>query len=297
MYDAEVSGATGHLHASVRHLVTAEDAVRIDAIQQDFWLRYPAGEVVIARLFELLRMPRRVRMPSLLVYAPPNSGKTRIITRFLELYARECAAVDGEGEAVLSIQAPPTVDEKRLYLEILRAMQAPTPDATVPRLRTMVVRQLEARGVRLLIIDEMQHILDQRPSQLQVVLNTIKYLSNELALSIAGFGSGEAKALVKSDEHLAQRFEIVGLPSWSKKHRWLVELVGQRVARLPLRQPTAVDKAFMNTLSAAAGGVSGRMFTLLEDAAIAAIRNKDERLTADLLVKVLGQKEALEHAG
>lgn len=294
MSQTDTCGAFDHLEPSIRHLATADDAERLRAIESDAWLPYPPGEAVVDRLLELVRMPKRVRMPSLLVYAPPNSGKTRIIRRFLDLYLEEEARQEIEPGSVVAIQAPPTVDEKRLYLEILRGMQAPMPDVTVPRLRAMVVRHMEARTVRLLIIDEMQHILDQRASAQQIVLNTLKYLSNELSIAVAGFGSGEARALIKADEHLAQRFEIVGLPRWAKKERWVVELVRARVAHLPLRKPTKVDKALMNTLHVLAGNM-GAMFALLEKAAKEAIRTGTECITVGLLEQIVAQREQVEH--
>jgi hypothetical protein len=284
-----------HVQPSVRHLAAADDETRLRAIITDAWLTYPAGEMVVSRLFELVRMPRRLRMPSLLVYAPPNSGKSRIIRRFLDLYQAEVVGEVSDPGAVVSIQAPPTVDEKRLYMEILRSLQASTPDATVARLRSMVVRQLETRKAQLLTIDEMQHIFDQRPAARQVVLNTFKYLSNELGLAIAGFGSGEARALIQSDAHLAERFEVIGLPAWGR-HQWVVDLVRQRVALLPLRQETTVDRAFMNALRDVCHEAGGRMLHHLERCAKAAIQSGEERITRELIEGVATHKERVEHA-
>jgi len=71
-----------HLHPDIRHLAGADDAVRVEAIYQDHWISYPAGEEAIDRLFEHLYMPRRHRMPSLLHWADPNSGKTAIHKEF-----------------------------------------------------------------------------------------------------------------------------------------------------------------------------------------------------------------------
>lgn len=284
-----------HLHPDIRHLATADDETRLRAIITDIWLTYPAGEMVVSQLFELVRMPRRLRMPSLLVYAPPNSGKSRIIRRFLELYQALVAAESCDPGAVICIQAPPTVDEKRLYMEILRGLQAATPDATVARLRNMVVRQLEARKVQLLIIDEMQHIFDQRPVARQVVLNTLKYLSNELSLAIAGFGSGEARALIKSDQHLAQRFDVVGLPGWGK-HSWVVDVIRQRVALCPLRQATTIDRPFMDALRGVCHEAGGRMLHHLEQCARAAIQGGEERITPELILEVFTNGERVENA-
>jgi len=109
--------------------------------------------------------------------------------------------------------------EKRLYLDILTTMGAPAPDTTTPRLQAMVLRHLRARDVRLIIFDELQRATELRPRDQRTVLNVLKYISNQLSISLAGFGSGEAKALIQSDPHLEERFDIVALPMWTKSSR------------------------------------------------------------------------------
>jgi len=278
-----------HVHEAVRHLCTAPDSIRKAHILSDRYLSYPRGEEVVARLLAMASAPRRRRMTSLLVYAAPNMGKTTLIDRFLALYRR--ATEDSGASTVVSMQAPPTVDEKRFYAAFLEALPALVPDTTVTRLAAMVRRQLEARNVRLLIIDEMQHILGQRPAAVQVVLNTLKCLSNELSISIAGFGTGEAKSLIKSDPHLAERFDVVGLPEWAKKTKWTVDVVREKVAWFPLRQPTEVDRALMDMLRRVAGNLPGRWLDYLERAALEAINSGVERITPEILKLVAERRD------
>lgn len=284
-----------HLDERVKASALATDASRLALTSSDWWISYPPGEEVITRLFELIDLPLRQRPPSIVVHAPPNYGKTAIIARFMVLYAGRVSRDEADRDGVVVIQAPPTVDEKRLYLEILTAIGASAPNTTTAKLRSMVVNQLRQRRTRLLIIDELQHALVQRASAQQVVLNTLKYLSNELSLSIAGFGSRESKALVYSDEHLAQRFEVVALPAWDKKHSWVVDVVRQRVALFPLRRPTVIDRAFMNLLLQLCGPTGGRMLAMLERCAQSAIRDGSERLSVDLLEAVALKGKRLEH--
>lgn len=284
-----------HLDDRVKASALAADTSRLALVSSDWWISYPPGEDVITRLFELIDLPLRQRPPSIVVHAPPNSGKTAIITRFMALYAGRVSRDEADRDGVVVIQAPPTVDEKRLYLEILNAIGASSPNTTTAKLRAMVVNQLRQRRTRLLIIDELQHALAQRASAQQVVLNTLKYLSNELSLSIAGFGSRESKALVYSDEHLAQRFEVVALPAWDKKHSWVVDVVRQRIALFPLRRPTVIDRAFMNLLLQLCGPTGGRMLAMLERCARSAIRDGSERLSIELLEAVALKGERLEN--
>lgn len=284
-----------HVDERVRAAALADDPKRLELVSQDWWISYPPGEEIISRLFELHDFPQRQRPPSVVVYAPPNFGKSAIISRFRALFAGRVARMEADRDGVVFIQVPPTVDEKRLYLEILRSIGAAAPETTTARLRTMVINQLRQRRTRLLVIDEMQHALGQRASTQQLFLNTIKYLSNELSLSIAGFGSTETKALVYSDEHLAQRFELIALPAWDKSRSWVVDVVRQRIALFPLRKPTVVDRAFMNLLLQLCGPIGGRMLQMLERCARAAIEDGSERLTPSLMEAVALRRERLEH--
>lgn len=290
-----IKDAFTHLDERVSAAALADDPKRIELIYRDWWIPYPPGEDIVLRLFELHDAPQRQRPPSLLVYAPPNSGKSAIIARFQMLYAGRVARMEADPDGVVVIQAPPTVDEKRLYLEILRTIGAAAPETTTARLRGMVINQLRQRRTRLLIIDEMQHALGQRASSQQLFLNTIKYLSNELSLSIAGFGSTETKALVYSDEHLTQRFELVALPTWDKSRSWVVDVVRKRIALFPLRKPTVIDRAFMNLLLQLCGPTGGRMLQMLEHCAQAAIKDGAECLTPTLMEAVALRRDGREH--
>lgn len=275
-----------HLHPDIRHLATAELPVRKACILTDRWVSYPAADDAIDRLFEMVDMPPRVRMPSILFWAHPNMGKTHIQKHFLELYAARGTGGDGTSRgAVLWLELNDGLTEKRLYLDILTTMGAPAPDTTTPRLQAMVLRHLRARDVRLIIFDELQRATELRPRDQRTVLNVLKYISNQLSISLAGFGSGEAKALIQSDPHLEERFDIVALPMWTKKERWAVEAVKARIAFLPLRKPTVVDRELMETLLLHSRSLIGQMFRLLERAAIAAL-DREECLSAALIEAV-----------
>lgn len=109
--------------------------------------------------------------------------------------------------SVLWFELNDGLTEKRLYIDILTALNSPAPDTAAPRLQAMVMRHLSARGTRLMILDELQRVTELRPREQRAILNALKYLSNQLSMSLAGFGSGEAKALIKSDPHLEERFD------------------------------------------------------------------------------------------
>ncbi|WP_082560860.1 TniB family NTP-binding protein [Caulobacter sp. Root487D2Y] len=289
-----------HLHSEIRHLATAGILARKACIQTDRWISYPAAEDALERIFELLDMPPRLRMPSLLFWASPNMGKTHIQKRFIEL----CIARD-TGEAPKSLSKPEpygsvlwlevndNLSEKRLYMDLLNAFRAPCQDTTASRLQAMVLKHFEARSIRMIILDELQRITDLRDRDQRAILNVLKYLSNQLQVSIVGFGSGETKALIKSDAHLEERFDIVALPTWTTKEKWLVNLVSERIEYLPLRKPTSVDRALMEALFLHSRSLLGRMFDLIERTAIAALEH-DEQLSASLVEEVATRRRRKE---
>ena len=281
-----------HLSEQVRHLATADDMVRKVAIAVDTWIDYPIGKAALAALFRMRDQPERMRMPSMLFYAPPHMGKSAITWRCKHLH-EEQLKISPDLPGVVRMQAPPTVDERRFYQALLEAMGVRAPlDATIHRLNQLCVVHLRARRVRLLIIDEMQTILDQRANVVRVMVNTLKYLSNELRISIAGFGSGEALALIKADEHLAARFTVVELPSWTQRESWLREVIAERIALFPLRFATDIDKHLLNTIRRETAGRVGDYFDFLEEAALLAIETGTEKITPELFQRGAERKRS-----
>jgi hypothetical protein len=175
-----------HLDPRIRHLAAANDDQRRACIMADLWVPYPAGDQAVETLVWLVRQEPRLKMPSFLFCGNPHMGKSKILERFNQLLA-QYLAVDPGCYTALQVATPPTCDERRIYDAILLAMQFRTPmEINLSRLQRIVIDQLTARRVRLLIFEEMQQMVEQRAVAVRICLNTLKYLSNELRLSIAG---------------------------------------------------------------------------------------------------------------
>lgn len=275
-----------HVNPDVRHLVLSDLATRRSCIFQDIWIPYPAGDAAVRRLVEIYDMPRRRRMPSVLFYADPNMGKTTIIDRFSAVISsRDGADEAGEPRHILKLEANAELSEKRLYIDLLSAMKTHVPDASAARLQAKVLLHIAARQDKTLILDEMQNITELAPRSQRPVVNALRYISNQLSVSLACFGSYEAKALIEADPHLKQRFEIIPLPAWKAKEKWAVDTVRERIAYMPLRHATTVDRTFMNALIGHSDNLVGRMFDLLERAAAAALEH-EEQVTPELIEMV-----------
>ncbi len=211
-------GPFSHLHPDIAHLATADRSTRKAAILTDCWVSYPAAEDAIQRLFELLEMPPRLRMPSVLFWAGSNMGKSHIQTRFLGLVREQHPSAnqltdDGKlwrAEGVLRFEINDELNEKRLYVDILRKLNAPRPEVTAYRLQDMVLTHLSAGRIRMIILDEIQRITEFRVRDQRIVLNVLKYLSNQLCQSQelrSGWSQGLESEIAKTRNAVATSFK------------------------------------------------------------------------------------------
>ena len=99
---------------------------------------------------------------------------------------------------------------------------------------------MRAVGVHVLLLDEVHNILAGTFREQRIVLNALRYLSNELKISLLCFGVNEAREAISGDVQLARRFEEYPLPRWSADEGF-EQLVLAIVRNLPLRQPSMLS--------------------------------------------------------
>ena len=142
-----------------------------------------------------------------------------------------------------------------------------------------VVRLLKAIGLQVLVIDEVHNILAGTAREQRIVLNTLRYLSNELNLSLVCFGVPDAREAISGDAQLAQwRFDEMTLTRWSSTPAF-EELMISILRNLPLREPSVLTALSLRRILQITGGLTARIFRLMNDLAIAAIENGVERIT------------------
>jgi hypothetical protein len=66
------------------------------------------------------------------------------------------------------------------------------------------LRIMEAIGVQVLVIDEVHNILAGSYREQRIVLNTLRFLSNRLQISLVCFGVNEAREAISGDVVIAQ---------------------------------------------------------------------------------------------
>jgi hypothetical protein len=270
---------------SCRDAALLSNDERIHWLRQERWIQYPRAERILERLMDLVDYPPRDRMPCLVIYGATGMGKTRIIQKFLRDHRTHFDKKLGRTRLpVVSIQMPPSPSERDLYEEILAAMGGIFTYGTSVtthrhRIRALA-RQLE---VRMLVIDEIHSVLAGSFREQRILLNSIRFLANDLRLPLVCVGTHEAKQALMTDQQLADRFEAAELPAWENDSTFQ-QLLLSLESVLPLRQPSEFrDPKMHQRILTLTEGVLVRICRLVETAATDAIRCGQEHINLALL--------------
>jgi Bacterial TniB protein len=139
----------------------------------------------------------------------------------------------------------------------------------------------------MILIDEIHSILSGTAREQRVILNSIRFLANDLQVPIVCAGTHHAKQALMTDQQLADRFEAMELPAWQDDNAFQ-NLLSSFAAILPLRQPSALlDPKMRKRVLSLSEGVMVRICRLLEAAAVQAIRFGAERIEFACLSEAL----------
>lgn len=264
------------------------DQQRIGHILTERYIGYPNAMNILANMDDLINHPKTYRMPSMLLVAPTNNGKTILLQRFFDAYRPK---VNYESThlkiPVVYVQAPHIPNEKAFYVNILNALNAPHQKyATGTQLHNQVLRILQNIGTHILIIDEIHHILAGSYLSQRAFLNLIKYISNELQICIIGAGIRDAYSAINADKQLANRFEPNVLPNWKLDSDYF-RLLKSYESMFGLKNPSNItnEETAIKILSMS-GGTIGEISTILKKAAIMAIRTGYERIDLSMINKI-----------
>ena len=267
-------------------VLNGSDNDRITYLRKQKWIPYPMADRILAKLEDLRNYPTVDRMPNVLIVGNTNNGKTALINKFYKKnapYLREgdCNKVV---VPVLLVQAPPEPDERSFYNKILDILNAPIINSEKPdNKRRRIISLLKQLEVRLLIIDEIHHVLAGTPTKQRVFLNVLKYLSNELKISIVCAGIQEAFNVIQSDTQLANRFETMVLEQW-KYNETFNQLLINYESLLPLKNPSfLIENSMASKIIAMSDGLIGEISTILIRSAELAIKSGVEKINHKIL--------------
>lgn len=137
--------------------------------------------------------------------------------------------------------------------------------------------------IKLLIIDEIHHVLAGSPVKQRVFLNLLKHLSNELKISIVCVGTSEAFNVIQSNPQLANRFETVILERWKSDQSYL-QFLANYEALLPLEKPSFLTENSMAAkILSMSEGLIGEINTILIKAGELAIKSGINKIDHKIL--------------
>jgi hypothetical protein len=268
---------------SSRHLASTlvRDAAR--ALWVDRWVSYPRAERILSRLDDLMYLPPRVRMQNVLIHGNSGAGKSMIIEKFIRSHSLELDREDA-ARPMVSMQMPPLPTLRSFFSELLRSLDGTVIiGSRISELEHDTLRQLKKATPRLLAIDEIHHLLACTPREQRAALNVLKFLSNELRVSIVALGTNEALHVMRTDPQIASRFQSCALPSWAANDDLRSFLAGF-LQQLDVdgsdivNNRSAIDYIFELT-----SGVTGRIVELVRLSARCAVRRDSRTVTVDLL--------------
>ena len=269
-----------HLTSNAAALLAETDAQRIRAIRSRRWLVYPRAKQVLERLNQLLEHPRGTRMPSLAIYGDSGMGKTMIMKRFRDQHPQSFSSLTGKLKTpVLAMEMTNRPGERRFYAELLTLLSAPQrPRADIAQMEQAAMRIMEAIGVQVLVIDEVHNILAGTYREQRIDLNTLRFLSNRLQISLVCFGVNDAREAIGGDVQLARRFEQFTLSRWDANEQFEI-LVALILRNTPLRQPSVLTAKSLRRMLQISEEITANLFHILNTLAIQAIESGQEGIT------------------
>lgn len=272
-----------HLNEAACALMDRTDDERIYAIREGSWLGYKDAKRILARMEELLKYPRVTRMPNMLLVAPSFNGKTSILKLFLSQHLPD---LDAANEVticpVVMVEAPPKPDITDFYTRILDVLMTPyKPTASVPEKYSQIKRLFRQMDVRMLIVDEIHHLIAGSLNRQQEFRNALKSLGNETMVSMVAAGIEDAYNAFNTDPQMSSRFTPEELPFWRANNEF-GSLLATLELRMPLKLPSNLkDPAMMLSIHTRSEGTLGDMCDLVKELAVDAIRSKVEHITLD----------------
>ncbi|WP_071883037.1 TniB family NTP-binding protein [Hymenobacter swuensis] len=273
-----------HLTCSTAKWLDKPQDARIRAILVNKWVPYTLAQQVLKFLAFLQTHPSSSRMPNLMLVEDTGNGKTHL----LEHYVKTCYSVHQQSTAgefkqhqpVLYVCAPHIPDVQLFYSFILEKLHVPVALGARTKMRLQLVGDLlHDVGVRMLIVDEIQHVLAGSPMKQREVLNMLKLLANTVCIPLVFAGIRTANHVIQHDDQLKSRFERIELPAWSMDEEYL-RLLDSLEQLLPLRFPSHLSEPQLaSKLLALSKNTIGGLVNVLKRLAVNAVESNEERIS------------------
>ncbi len=274
-----------HLDPVIRPIAAQDDLARAQHILKDLYVSHPPAQHVERQIEQLIRLPRRIRMPGVFLCADSGMGKTHLLRRIERRYfEHDDPLTKRHVRPVLYVQVPAAPSVRTLRRTLIDEANIPFinhPSRPLPE--SLLRRALAAAGTELIVLDEVHNIEHVTWLQRVQMRDWIRCLSNETQRPIILAGTDEFEPAVLTDRQMASRFPIIRLPRWSASADLAAFLQGYERA-CPLRLTSRLsDPPFMRALLDETDGITDSIIRSLQAAALVAIREGTERIVPEYL--------------
>jgi len=274
-----------HLDPVIRPIAAQDDLARAQHILKDLYVSHPPAQHVERQIEQLIRLPRRIRMPGLFLCADSGMGKTHLLRRIERRHPeRDDPQTKRHIRPVLYVQVPAAPSVRTLRRTLIDEANIPFvnhPSRPLPE--SLLRRALAAAGTELIVLDEVHNIEHVTWPQRVQMRDWIRCLSNETQRPIILAGTDEFEPAVLTDRQMASRYPIVRLPRWTAGADLAALLQGYERA-CPLRLTSHLsDPPLMRALLDETDGITDSLVRSLQAAALVAIREGTERILPEYL--------------
>jgi len=277
-----------HLASAAKEQAFQDAKARIHLVRTARWVGFSRAQMAVDELERRYQYPTCARMPCMLLYGDSGMGKTMILEK---MERQHPSTLDERRQIklrpVLTVQMPPSPDERRFYTRILEVLGAPySIRDQIGSLEGRVIHLLEKLGTKLLFIDEVHHLLAVSHREQRRALNLLKFLANELKIVVVVVGTSDAFHALQTDLQVASRFEPLLIPRWTATDAFRSFVVAYGKL-LPLRKASPFGEPEMiHALIKQSDGITGRVTWLIGRAAEMAISDGSEQIDAASIERV-----------
>src|SRR5450755_1145112 len=231
-----------HVSSKTRELLDKPMEERVAYLQKDSWIPYSQANQVLQQLEDLLKHPKCDRMPNLAISAQTNNGKTRLMKHFLSLHQAAETSGGTITVPVFYVQCPSIPEESRVYSAILLKLGKKF-GPTAPAQETLVLVQdaLSKIEIRIPALDEVNFTEGGTAGKQKRFLNAIRYLANELRISVVCLGTEEMMRVIRSVPAVENRFPPAVLPQWHSDDEFR-KLLASFEKIIPLKYPSDLQE-------------------------------------------------------
>jgi hypothetical protein len=136
--------------------------------------------------------------------------------------------------------------------------------APLERLAREILKRVSRR---MLVVDEVRHLLVGTYRQQRASLNLLKFLANDLQISMVLVGTRDAVLTLQTDTQMISRYTPFEISRW-RESDGLRRLLAALERVLPQRKPSDLARReIVQFVLSASGGLTGEISTLLNNTA------------------------------